>query len=1153
MKNKIVSAMLLGMSAVMAASGMTSFASEDTTESSTECVLDTSNTETEAETETEDVTALMMSYASDETLKIADTPVDFTSKLVSLTFEEDVFGKYANDITDFATNSADKTSLYNCEMDVVKKAAELVNGNDQNVIDSMKYAVAGVFEKEFGEDAFPAGRDIRRAILSNSGIDKDYEFAVSTDIASADMIYTAAGGTTGKPKDLFPAEPETETETETEPKTEQKQLYEYVMGMDDITIKAGETIPEPNLVYDTAHVASVVFDTSAVNKDIAGTYKVVFVITGIDGSTMNVEKTCTVTEQETESKPLYEYVYGMEDIEIQVGEDVSVSQITYDEAHVASIVCDTSAVDKNVAGTYKIVFMITGVDGSTVNVEKTCTVTENTALISLRDEMSEKIDKLGENKFTEPEFQEQWKVETDSAKAQINTMNTEEEMQGVIDSLTEKMNTLLSSQQLCIAKQGYVKILHEYRDSMSYETNSLKEMADTAATTAEEKINASTTVDEASSALENGKSEIQRIANQDETVISELKKQAEDKMNAGMDEVTENISIKNNVQKALFKRLNTAEKAKEIESVLNTADRAIADMKAGTTGDMSSIITLMKDLKGIAQDSDTTNVIEKIIAMGAPGYMEEAENRVSDVCNALLSDTNEFAKYLTSRAGQTISGNTKVAAYEQYVSINNGAPDEDLQKTRNAAKAEIQKMLDEVTTSDSSSSERKESLKAEIYTSIDTANSKEEVQTALTNGKAKIKSFAEELKNEDAINTAKENAKKAIEKTVSAQTDANVKSAVSKLAVTAEEKINNAKSADEITNILNTFNADVKAAISKNAADASLAAVKLETITKLNSLSDGVNTQYVTSEMNNIITQAKTNVENATTSEACSKIYTQAKKDYKNAYLVSMRKAYSEKIDALLTSDITDADAITKVKEVISKQKQNLEQATNEETMNKCYELAKTNVEKIVSEISDSNLSTVKANALTKLKNSYTNLNEQQAKILNKYLNDISAAKSEDEVNSLVEKCDAAMKDAGAIKSSTSATDTDLSTAKANAIASLTNMAATTPEARKDDAQKVLSDYVDKINAATTVDQVNQLKADGITALSKYGADANAAKVNPNTSTTINGTTNPSDKTSATSTVKTGDTNMGIIATAGAILATSLIAAFVSMRKFFKR
>ena len=307
------------------------------------------------------------------------------------------------------------------------------------------------------------------------------------------------------------------------------------MGMDDITIKAGETIPEPNLVYDTAHVASVVFDTSAVNKDIAGTYKVVFVITGIDGSTMNVEKTCTVTEKETESKPLYEYVYGMEDIEIQVGEDVSVSQITY--AHVASIVCDTSAVDKNVAGTYKIVFMITGVDGSTVNVEKTCTVTENTALISLRNEMSEKIDKLGENKFTEPEFQEQWKVETDSAKAQINTMNTEEEMQGVIDSLTEKMNTLLSSQQLCIAKQGYVKILHEYRDSMSYETNSLKEMADTAATTAEEKINASTTVDEASSALENGKSEIQRIANQDETVISELKKQAEDKMNAGMDEV----------------------------------------------------------------------------------------------------------------------------------------------------------------------------------------------------------------------------------------------------------------------------------------------------------------------------------------------------------------------------------------------------------------------------------------------------------------------------------------------------------------------------------------------------------------------------------------------------------------------------------------
>jgi len=123
MKNKVVSAMLVGMSVTMAMPGATIFAAEDT--SAMEEVTaggqadDTSGdtagqlseggvTEPEGTAEPEEaaaaedeiptpeeMTADMVAYASDEAAKVADTPSDFSSKLASLSFDKAVFGKYA--------------------------------------------------------------------------------------------------------------------------------------------------------------------------------------------------------------------------------------------------------------------------------------------------------------------------------------------------------------------------------------------------------------------------------------------------------------------------------------------------------------------------------------------------------------------------------------------------------------------------------------------------------------------------------------------------------------------------------------------------------------------------------------------------------------------------------------------------------------------------------------------------------------------------------------------------------------------------------------------------------------------------------------------------------------------------------------------------
>ena len=251
----------------------------------------------------------------------------------------------------------------------------------------------------------------------------------------------------------------------------------------------------------------------------------------------------------------------------------------------------------------------------------------------------------------------------------------------------------------------------------------------------------------------------------------------------------------------------------------------------------------------------------------------------------------------------------------------------------------------------------------------------------------------------------------------------------------------------------------------------------------------------------------------------------------------------------------TDSTYLTKAQEVIATQKSNLDQATNEDTMQKCYDLAKENIDKLfTAQSTATTLASAKVTAINQLNASYTNLSDQQSKILNKYIDAINNATTTDEINDLVTKCDAAMKEAGA----NADTNAALAQAKADAISALTNMAATAPEANKEAAQEVLKTYTDKINAATTTDEVKQLLEDGKNALSKYGADTNAAVPNSKTQTTLgsgSGSGDASQKGDATATtsVKTGDDNMGIIAIAGTAIMGALAAAFISLRKLIKK
>lgn len=346
MKNKVISAMLLGMSATMAVPGTVVMAAEDGSESTAveetaaevpeaeggESEAEQNDEESQDKQDTDTAVQKMIDYATDESAKVADTPDDFGPKLSNIVFSDDVFGRYADSLNEYINGSeVDTGSIYNCEMDMVDKVAELTKDESAEAIAASKYQVALTFESVYGEDAFMPGRDIRRALIADSS--KDEDFAVCGTIAEADTVYISAGGTTAIPATLFkavseqPENPDETGATDSPNDTDSVTKDEDQNGADDSTT---EETPS---------------DTT--NPDTPG------------------DVTTDSDSTEEEKRSLDEYVEGLDDIEIQLGDDLPSPRVSYDDTKVVSVSLDTSKVDKNTIGVYTISYIIKGVDGTT--------------------------------------------------------------------------------------------------------------------------------------------------------------------------------------------------------------------------------------------------------------------------------------------------------------------------------------------------------------------------------------------------------------------------------------------------------------------------------------------------------------------------------------------------------------------------------------------------------------------------------------------------------------------------------------------------------------------------------------------------------------------------------------------------------------------
>lgn len=1234
MKNKIYTAMLLGMSASMAVPSTAVFAAEETAEVVTETAAEAQEEETE-EDETEDTvadesaqmeepgeaptlpeesedeslleestpTVSMNDYATNEEAKLADTPGDFWDflMLVCEKITPEIFGKYNEPLVEYIkSNDVNTSSLYDCEMSMVKKAEELAAEDNEDVAKAMKYQMALIFEHVYGESAFQAGRDVRRSIVT----DKDDEFELCSTIADIDGVYTLSDGIKATPAELFAAEsPET-------PESPENPLSAYVQGMVDMQVDRGTDVANiklPEVTFDENVVSDVHIDIRKVNPYASGTYDINYVITGKDGREEIVTKQCVVAQKQAAN--LASYVQGIADIQMTVGEEIPTPEVTFDENYVSRVDIDTSRVVPREAGEYDIFYDITGVNGEEEAVKKQCVVTAVTEdHEELRKKMCTKIDEINDGSLTEKAFQDKWADESNKAKGQIYTMTDEDAMQDVVDAAKETFAQIVSAQQLSVAKNGYISIITSFIDQLTFKTDTQKAMAEEAMKEAIANIEKAETVDAAAKALDAGKTKMKEIAEENESSIAELKNEAKEKIDAMKAEISDSTTITTNVYDAITKRLDACETAKEVDSVSNSADKAFKAVKGIVDGDLTLVTDLYKALKGVATDSDTTSTIDVLIGLDPTEDVKEAESRIKDACMALTLDTENFTEYVSKKAEESITGSTKTEVYTKFIEIVANKPIKELETIKETAREGIDKILESIDETFDEIKVKKEEIKAEADKLLAEADSKEKVDAVVETVKEKAEALSKEAGELKQLKSLKDSAKESIQKAVDGQENEELRAELQKLADSVCEAIDNDKTEQEIKDHLETFKKDAEEIIKVFKENAALAAAKADALKKLTDLESQANKEFETTEMKDIMKKARDDVDAAKTIDECSQVYSKAKEDYRAAYLTGMKAVYAGKVDNLL-KDIKFTNKLyqEKADEVISKQKENINQATDEKTMQNCLSLAKKQIEKLVEmQKNDMKLAQIKVNAINQLKSAYSNPSANGAKILNSYIDKIQNATSEDDVNKLVSECKKSMNTAGETEDKNN-TVAKLVKAKSNAISSLNNMMGSIPMKYQNDAKAELVKYVNSINAATTEEEVARLLDEGIQALKKFGGNPNDAKPNPDTDTDIdiNGDGYPdydvngdgkidvdldgdgipdvdlngdgipdknqdldgdgkpdgenyasqkgnADVTSAGN-VKTGDVNMGIIAIAGASIMAALAAAIFSIRRFLKK
>lgn len=696
-------------------------------------------------------------------------------------------------------------------------------------------------------------------------------------------------------------------------------------------------------------------------------------------------------------------------------------------------------------------------------------------------------------------------------KEKITNASSAEDIEVLSAEASATLESLLAQETIESQRTAAKEALKEFFDGAKFETDELKAAAQEIYDSAMEAIGQADSIEKINDELDSAKEDIQNVIDQKDGVLDTLKENAKKNIDEAGDAIQTESQLPDEIVAMAEEQIDAADSAKTIQSIKTVSKEILANMKSALDEkSKSSVSDTISSLRGISLNKDDPDLL---------AYMAEKASAAeyADACT-LMEAAVEYVSLSDADFKDVLVDDMK-----------------DVLADAKEDKAEdAQKIFDEAVSS---------------MKDVSRLNTYKVYENAMTElGK---------LKATDEVSAAKKEAEASLDKLVEGITDKTVKAKAEDIVAKAKESLKDAKTVEEVNKIVEDAAGKVEK-VKKEASDAEKLEKKKKTYqAKLDDLVKNVTDSELKTTLSKIVDSAKADISNATSEEQMNEILTKAKNDIKNTTVeYSKNKALATKKAQLiekLTSLADGKSLSSKAFSIISQAKTDIMDASTSEDAVSIYNTAvasfketyvndlHTSYKEKLDALAPDASSTLDDTTTTKINDTITKAKEN-----------IDKTSSEDAMKQIY---DQAEKSVSLLKENSSSLDK----VKEDAINKLKNYTTLNTES----VQKVISAYTNKIQSATSEDQVKQYLSDAKGLLDKLNAAAGiTSSTDQNGGTSTSSTASGTDVQSAskkgddtpTSSVKTGDENgFNIIASVAAlIVGIGAVGALIYM-KFFKK
>lgn len=757
----------------------------------------------------------------------------------------------------------------------------------------------------------------------------------------------------------------------------------------------------------------------------------------------------------------------------------------------------------------------------------------------------------------------------EDAKASFANCSSTSELSAIrtltITTATNKIQKLITEEALANAQSVALSSLEQYYASLTFPTSATAEKAASIYEVYVERIQSAADTTSVDSSLAEAKSQLEALAADEESAVEELRNEVAASITETANTISSDSSIVDGVVALINNNLASASSSEEVMTVQTVGNEILSSLKSALEEQSASAAaSTLNSLKALTSDSDLSELLDYLTSKAAAADAEDALEILqtgvelmsldgwSAYSDLLVSKLNSYsssfsnqeeAATIISEAQSAMSGQTVLTIYQAYesaiVSLDALAESDDLSDDRAAAEDTLDALLADI--SDSSLLESAQEIVNSAKESVKAAASASEINAIITSATNDINSLASGTGEDTELESMRTYVSEQISAAVSSAADSGLQSIISVYANTALTQLESAETSEEMTSILSEFNNYVATATADYEADAELASEKADAISKLSSM---ISSLTISDECASIISTAKSDIQAATTVSDVEDIYDTAVANFNTAYASYLQETYTEKLNALL-DDVSDESTLEQIQEIVDKAVSNILSTTSESAMESIYQQAVVNVGNITgtSDTTDPTPTPSAESTATPIPTEAASANT------NATATPVPTTSAEETATPTPTEA---------------ASDTSLEDAKAAAITELENYTDLDTSA----VEKVIATYTNKINSATTVDEVESYLEEGKELLQKLvDAAAESDEDSDSTSSTSSTTTTPtptesaedatskegeSDAASATgstggtstteeaSSVKTGDENGSAIAAAVAAIVICL-------------